>query len=130
MKRVAIALVLVSSFGSTQVATAAGFVELRFSGPDPKYTMSCMCKSLVKEPTPTELEPVASKNKVWTVHNNGKIDRPVYLLNTANMLNQSKAERATYGEPCGGFVKRVGTTKLEYRRLVRNPNFISICVGK
>lgn len=85
--------------------------------------------SLTKVSKPPQTEPTTSTTKTWVVHNNGKNSRPVYIV-VGGKLVQHKTERATYGEPCGEFYARVGSTKLEYRRLVRNNDFISICAGK
>ena len=88
--------------------------------------------SLTKMPRPAPTEPTTSTTKTWVVHDNGRTDRPTYVLDSAGSLviNSDKTQRAAYGEPCGDFVGRVGTTQLEYRRLVRNRDLVSICVGK
>lgn len=85
--------------------------------------------TLTKVPKQPQIEPAASTTQTWVVHNNGRVDRPVYVVVNGTLVPH-KTERATYGEPCGAFYARVGSTKLEYRRLVRNNDFISICAGK
>lgn len=80
--------------------------------------------------TATQTGP-AIVEKAWRVHDNGQPTRPAYVTDaTMSVLIKHETARAQIGELCAEFVKQVGTTRLEYRRLLRDPTLIAICEYK